>query len=125
MSAAKKGSGQTGSVDGEFTLTKCLPLALAVGLPWLFSAVEGRSEPFLTLARARRQAVLSRLLGPPPREVKNPHAPFLSIGPRYPWHRNITSSVFWVGEGTVSGGGVSNCESAFNAHWLGLVRRRG
>jgi hypothetical protein len=95
-----------------------LPLALAAGLPWFLSAASGRSESFLALARARRQAMLARLLGPQPREVKKPHAPAFRFGPPYPWHRNITSTVFWVGEGTVSGGGVSNGESAFNVHWL-------
>jgi hypothetical protein len=51
--------------------------------------------------------------------------PNLSLSPPFgraasmDWKRDITASIFWVGESAVSGGGVANKSSAWDADWVG------
>ena len=87
---------------------------------WLLPLM-GHADEFQTLARQRRQRAIARLSGPGPLRAPVKITPPPVIGfliSRYPWHPNITTTVFWCGESASSGGGTSNARSAFDALWL-------
>lgn len=51
-----------------------------------------------------------------PPTVSAPTAPVLGFG-KYPWHRNIMTTIFWVGERPTARNPVPNNRSAWDANW--------
>lgn len=51
-----------------------------------------------------------------PPAVSIPTAPVLGFG-KYPWHRNIMTTVFWIGERPTARNPVPNNRSAWDANW--------
>jgi len=51
---------------------------------------------------------------PPP--VSAPASPVIGFG-KYPWHRNVMTTVFWIGERPTARNPVPNNRSAWDANW--------
>ena len=51
-----------------------------------------------------------------PPTVSVPTAPILGFG-KYPWHRNIMTTIFWIGERPSARNPVPNNRSAWDANW--------
>jgi hypothetical protein len=51
-----------------------------------------------------------------PPTVSIPTAPVVGFG-RYPWHRNIMTTIFWIGERPTARNPVPNNRSAWDANW--------
>ena len=51
-----------------------------------------------------------------PPTVSVPTAPVLGFG-KYPWHRNIMTTIFWIGERPTARNPVPNNRSAWDANW--------
>ena len=51
-----------------------------------------------------------------PPTVSIPTAPVIGFG-RYPWHRNIMTTIFWIGERPTARNPVPNNRSAWDANW--------
>lgn len=51
-----------------------------------------------------------------PPTVSSPTAPVVGFG-KYPWHRNIMTTVFWIGERPTARNPVPNNRSAWDANW--------
>jgi hypothetical protein len=95
----------------------------ALTLAALLLPLASHADDFQALARQMRERALQRLSGPGPLmapvKITSPARPlFGGMVSRYPWHANITTTVFWCGESAASGGGISNARSAFDAFWL-------
>jgi hypothetical protein len=87
-------------------------VSVLAALPLVASANDG----FMTLARQLRLAALARVSGPPLlAPVKSPSSSLFGL--LYPWHQNITTTTFWVGEPS-SPGSPSNARSAWDLNWL-------
>src|SRR5947209_3573472 len=79
--------------------------------------VPARGEDFETLARQRRVARINEIV--PPLMAAAPRtASGLPLASRYPWHADVVTTVFWVGESALSGGGISNILSAWDPAWV-------
>ncbi|MEI6322932.1 MAG: hypothetical protein WCP60_07515 [bacterium] len=51
-----------------------------------------------------------------PPTVSIPTAPVIGFG-KYPWHRNIMTTIFWIGERPTARNPVPNNRSAWDANW--------
>jgi len=66
---------------------------------------------FEKIAMALREKAISKLEPP---VVSGPSG--MSFN-RYPWKRNIVTTVFWVGEQPTKNNPVPNCKSSWDQHW--------
>lgn len=92
-----------------------LPFLTAVAHAGWFGSDSGNmsSADFEKMAMQIRERAL-RDNRPP--AVSAPSAPVVGFG-KYPWHRNIMTTVFWIGERPTARNPVPNNRSAWDANW--------
>lgn len=69
------------------------------------------SAEFEKLARALREVAISKI--EPPVATTS-----LRSSSRFPWKKNIVTTVFWVGEKPTRNNPVPNCKSSWDARWV-------
>jgi len=92
-----------------------LPLLTGVAHAGWFGSDSGNmsSADFEKMAMQIREKAL-RDSRPP--AVSAPTSPVIGFG-KYPWHRNIMTTVFWIGERPTARNPVPNNRSAWDANW--------
>jgi hypothetical protein len=111
----------------ELSRTSLIPvfLILAMGSAGASTAMEKVKSMFSSDSGAMTQADFERMAmqireraiqQTRPPAVSIPTAPVLGFG-KYPWHRNIMTTVFWIGERPTARNPVPNNRSAWDANW--------
>jgi len=94
-------------------MTKRIFLPFLAFLPLLtLSAEVPRTSEFEKFAMVLRQSAISRVEP----EVVTP-SNFRAGFNRYPWKKNIVTTVFWVGEQPTRNNPVPNCKSSWDTKW--------
>ncbi len=104
-------------------LTVLLPLLAANPAPAsVYDAIKSRitgdsgnmtASDFERMAMQIRERAIQQTRPP---TVSAPTSPVVGFG-RYPWHRNIMTTVFWIGERPTARNPVPNNRSAWDANW--------